>query len=54
MRTIKVTFEDGDTIITNINGTDAEIRAYYLGNEFNIGNGEKDNVQMAVKIEYLN
>ncbi|XZE35363.1 hypothetical protein SH501x_000853 [Pirellulaceae bacterium SH501] len=36
MRTITVYMSDGDTITTGINGTDEEIRRYYLGNRFTL------------------
>lgn len=49
---VKVTFADGDVIYTTINGTEEEIRDYYLNNEFNIGAVE-DNVQRAVQVEFL-
>jgi hypothetical protein len=56
MRTIKVTFSDGNTVTTSINGTDEEIRRYYLGQPFNFGDTDshpKDNVQTAVAVEFL-
>ena len=37
MRTVTVTFTDGDTLTTSINGTDQEITAYYLNHTFNLG-----------------
>jgi len=38
MKTVKVTFENGNTITTGINGTDEEIREYYkVGKIFNLG-----------------
>lgn len=39
MRAITVYYNNGDRVATNINGTDDEIRAYYLGKEFNLGDG---------------
>jgi hypothetical protein len=39
MTTIKVLFEDGDSLVTDINGTEPEIDTYYIGNMFNLGNG---------------
>lgn len=53
MRHIKVTYDDGDTMETNINGTDAEICAYYIGNTFNVGIGPDDNIKTAVAVEFL-
>jgi hypothetical protein len=40
MTTIKVLFEDGDSLVTDINGTEPEIDAYYIGNMFNLGDGQ--------------
>jgi len=56
MRSIKVTFSDGHTISTNVNGTDEEIRRYYLGHVFNFGDTEahpKDKLVTAVKVEFI-
>lgn len=39
MRSIEVTWSNGDTTKTNINGEEYEIEQYYYGNEFNIGDG---------------
>jgi hypothetical protein len=52
MRTIKVTYDNGDSIITNINGTESEIRNYYIGNIFNIGTCE-DCLVKAVSVKFL-
>lgn len=52
MRTIKVTFDNGDSIITNINGTESEIKDYYIGSAFNIGNYE-DCFVKAISVEFL-
>lgn len=56
MRAIRVTFADGNVINTNINGTDDEIRAYYLGQFFNFGDTDQHpagNMQEAVNVEFL-
>lgn len=37
MKTAKVTTESGHTWTTDINGTDAEIRAYFTKNRFPVG-----------------
>ena len=43
MRAVKVVYSNGDEIVTNINGTDQEIQAYFkVGKLFNLGNGETD------------
>lgn len=34
MRSITIRFDDGDSLSTNINGTDEEIAKYYLGQDF--------------------
>jgi hypothetical protein len=39
MRAITVYYNNGDHVTTSINGTDSEIYAYYLGKEFNLGDG---------------
>lgn len=49
---VKVTFANDDHLSTTINGTKDEIRAYYIGNEFNLG-AECDNMQIAVDVEFL-
>lgn len=51
-RHIKVTFEDGDTIETPINGTKKEIEDYYVGNYFNMG-VENDKMVKAISVEFL-
>ena len=53
MKTVKVTFADGDTIVTSINGTDEEIKSYYrIGRPFNIGSVD-DNVQKVTELEFI-
>ena len=52
MKTVKVTFDNGDSIITNINGIESEIKEYYIGNIFNIGTYE-DCFVKAVSVEFL-
>jgi hypothetical protein len=52
MRAVKVLFGNGDHFTTNINGTDEEIKAYYLGKWFNLGNVE-DNMQQCVNVEII-
>lgn len=52
-RAVRVTFNDGDTITTEINGTEAEIRDYYkIGREFNIGLGPEDRMAKVVSLEF--
>ena len=49
--TVRVTFTNGDTITTEINGTPDEVCDYYIGNLFNLGSNG-DNMQRAVSIEF--
>lgn len=56
MKTIKVYFEDGNTLATSINGTKKEIENYYLGKCFQFGDTEecpKDKMVKAIKVEFL-
>lgn len=56
MKTVKVTFSNNDSIITDMNPrlTDQEIKDYYkIGRPFNIGSGENDNIQTVYKVEIL-
>ena len=53
MKVVKVTFTDGDTITTSINGTNDEIKAYYrIGRQFNIGSVD-DNMQLVTALEFI-
>ena len=52
----KVTFEDGNTLTTGLNGDLAEAKAYYLGKRFNFGDNAahpKDKMVKAVMVEQL-
>lgn len=51
MKYCKVTFENGVTFGTSINGTDEEIKDYYIGRVFNIGQGENDDMQKCISCE---
>ena len=54
MRAIRVTYADGNTIETNINGTMEEIRAYYVGQSFQFGDTEEhpaDRLVTAIAVE---
>jgi len=56
MKTIKVTFEDGNTIITFINGTVFEILTYYIEQYFQFGDTQEhpgDKIVKAIKVEFL-
>lgn len=48
MRTITVYMSDGDTIDTEINGTDQEIIRHYLGNRFEAGSDTKHHVALCI------
>lgn len=50
--TVRVTFANGDTLKTEINGTPDEVCDYYIGNMFNIGS-DNDNMQCAMSIEFF-
>lgn len=52
MRTIKITYDNGDSIIANINGTESEIKDYYIGKVFHIRTC-KDCFVKAVSVEFL-
>lgn len=54
MRTISVYYSNGHYHSTNINGTDEEIRAYYVGRVFNIGDGAGgDCMARAMFVDFL-
>lgn len=54
MKHIKVTFSNGDTVETGINGTEEEIINYYTKNQFNLGSGDgKDVMVKGIKVEFL-
>ena len=56
LRAVRVTFADGNTIETNMAAglSDEDILKYYaVGKKFNVGAGEKDNVQAVTKVEIL-
>ena len=52
---IRVHYDNGDTVDTDINGTTKEILSFYVGNWFNLGNGRGgDLMAKAVRVEFLN
>ena len=53
MITIKCEYTNSDTITTGFNGTYEDAEDYFLGNVFNIGNGEEDNLQKCIKAEQI-
>lgn len=55
-RYVRVTFSDGDSLETWINGTEATVRDYYLNNWFNHGDTEAhpaDKMVRGVRVEFL-
>lgn len=53
MKTVKVIFENGNSITTRINGTVEEIKDYYaIGTPFNIGSVD-DDIQKVKSLEFL-
>ena len=50
--TVKITFANGDHLISTINGTKEEVHDYYINEIFNIGAVE-DNMQKCIKVEFL-
>lgn len=40
MKTFKVIFSDGDSLVTGFNGTLDDAKTYYVGNWFNLGSVE--------------
>lgn len=57
-RSIKVEWKGQDgsvfTTETEINGTEEEIRAYYIGKTFNIGRGGDDWMAVAQSVTFTN
>lgn len=56
MISVKVTFEDGNTIVTDINATLEEATEYYVGQSFQFGDTEAcphDKLVKAVSVELL-
>jgi len=53
MRTVRVDFNNGDHLVTSINGTEQSIREYYIGNQFNIGTGGDDLLVIATAVTFL-
>ena len=51
--TVRVTFSDGDSIVTNVNGTQYDIVKYYRpGKVFNMGSVD-DHLVKVVNVEFL-
>lgn len=53
IRSVRILFDDGDEIVTRINGTEDDIKNYYaIGKVFNIGVYE-DHLVRVVALEFL-
>ena len=50
MITIKATFDDGNSIVTRINSTLEDAKAYYIGRMFNLGS-VNDDIRRCVLVE---
>ena len=54
MKTVRVLFSNSDSFTTSINGTDDEIRRYYVGKVFNLGDGAGgDLMATALFVEFI-
>jgi hypothetical protein len=53
MKNIKVTFQNKETLITQINGSVEEIEEYYLNNYFNPSSNENAELTKGEKVEVL-
>lgn len=54
MKLVKVYFEDGDTVLSKINGTDEEIKKYYeIGKGMQKGIGLDETYYKITKLEFL-
>lgn len=49
---VKAYFEDGDYVVTPVNGTVESIEQYYLNKYFNLGT-VSDNMQRCIRLEFL-
>lgn len=52
MKTFKVTFDNGDFLVTRLNGNIEDARQYYIGTVFNLGT-EYDDMHRCVKVEEI-
>lgn len=53
MRAVKVWYADGNSEVTNINGTRAGVRAYYVGQSFNFGDTDEHPADRMVKVSWV-
>lgn len=50
----RVTYSNGTVLETSINGTDEEVKAFFLpGKWFNVGDGPNDLMAQVVKVEII-
>lgn len=52
-RSARVWFDNGDSLVTTVNGTEVSIRSYYVGQTFNLGNGDHDCMTTGRAVEFL-
>ncbi len=54
MKLVKVTFSDGDHLLTTINGTEESIRAYFIGSRFDHGDPDgPERFVTATDVEFI-
>jgi hypothetical protein len=53
MHTIKVNWSNGDSTVTEINGTKESVESYYVGKKFNVGIFGADLIATALSVEFL-
>lgn len=53
MKSFLIKFADGNSLKTELNGNIEDARAYYLGNTFNIGAGEGDNLVKCISVQQI-
>ena len=55
MNTFKVTFEDGNSLITGFNGSIDDAKSYYLNNVFNFGDVDSpDHLVRGISVDQVN
>ena len=50
---IRVSFANGDTLFTEANGPEWSIRSYYVGQQFNLGNGVHEKLTVATGVQFF-
>ena len=51
--TLKVTFDNGNSLTTGFNGTQEQATAYYVGKPFNLGSGGRDVITKGKTVEII-